>query len=128
MNPYRSVHAGHIPIEHFFKYVNYICFRYYVLTLQKEVAKQIKKTQRKEKKTTIKKMDEMARAAGYGSAAEMVAGSGRSERKDKGIKAPPMYKHPTEDKTWTGKGRTPDWMKEYEKKRNKKREDLLIDK
>jgi DNA-binding protein H-NS len=99
-----------------------------LLTLQSEVEKQIKKTQKAEKKSTIKKMDEMAKAAGYGSAAEMVDG-GRTPRKDKGTKAPPMYQHPTDpDLTWSGKGRAPNWMKDYEKKRNKKREDLLINK
>jgi DNA-binding protein H-NS len=98
-----------------------------LLTLQKEVEKQIKKTQRAGKRAVLKQMDEMAKAAGYGSAAEMVAG-GRTVRKDKGTKAPPMYKHPTLEKTWSGKGRCPDWMKVYEKKKGKFRDDLLIGK
>jgi DNA-binding protein H-NS len=100
-----------------------------LLTLQDQIAKQIKKSQRSEKKATIKKMDEMAKAAGYGSAAEMVGGSGgRAARKDKGTKAPPKYKDPNSEKTWTGQGRVPGWMLDYEKKRTKKREDLLIEK
>ena len=98
-----------------------------LLSLQKEVEKQIKKVQRAEKKNTIKKMDDMAKAAGYSSASEMLAGS-RAPRSDKGTKAPPMYKDPSSDKTWSGKGRVPQWMLDYEKKKGKKKADLLIEK
>jgi hypothetical protein len=39
----------------------------------------------------------------------------------------PPDKHPTDkSKTWTGKGRVPQWMLDYEKKKGKKRDDLLI--
>jgi DNA-binding protein H-NS len=100
-----------------------------LITLQDQIEKQIKKSQRAEKKATIKKMDEMAKATGYGSAAEMIAEGGRVARKDKGVKSAPMYRHPTEQgTTWTGKGRVPGWMLDYEKKRGKKRENLLIEK
>jgi DNA-binding protein H-NS len=99
-----------------------------LITLQSEIEKQIKKTQRAGKRAVLKQMDEMAKAAGYGSAAEMVAGGGRAARKDKGTKAPPMYKDPNSEKTWSGKGRVPGWMVDYEKKKGKKRDDLLIEK
>jgi DNA-binding protein H-NS len=96
-----------------------------LLTLKDQIEKQIKKTQRAEKKVLLKKMNDLAKNAGYGSAAEIMTG-GRSERKDKGLKSPPMYRHPTDDKTWTGKGRVPGWMLDYEKKKGKNRDDLLI--
>jgi DNA-binding protein H-NS len=100
-----------------------------LLTLQKDVEKQIKKTQRANKKATIKKMDDMAKKAGYSSAAEMLgatAGGSASNKKDKATKAPPKYKDPNSEKTWTGAGRVPGWMLDYEKKKGKKRDDLLI--
>ncbi|MBF0194714.1 MAG: H-NS histone family protein [Magnetococcales bacterium] len=96
-----------------------------LLTLKEQIEKQIKKNQKAEKKILLKKMNAIAKNAGYSSAAEIMIGT-RSERKDKGLKSPPMYKHPTEDKTWTGKGRVPGWMLEYEKKKGNTREDLLI--
>jgi DNA-binding protein H-NS len=101
-----------------------------LVVLQDLVEKQIKKTQRTEKKALLKKMDLMAKNAGFGSAAELMEDSGndRAARKDKGKKAPPMYKHPTEEKTWSGQGRAPGWLLDYEKKKGKKRDDLLIEK
>ncbi len=98
-----------------------------LLDMKSNIDKQIKKLQRAEKKALLKQMDAMAKNAGFNSAADLVS-AGRAPRKDKGTKSPPMYKHPTEEKTWSGKGRAPDWIKEYEKKRGKSRDDLLIKK
>jgi uncharacterized Zn finger protein/DNA-binding protein H-NS len=91
--------------------------------------KQIKKIQRSEKESLLKKMDDLAKKAGFGSAAELMGSEGsRSPRKDKGTKASPMYKHPTEEKTWSGRGRVPNWVLDYEKKKGKNRDDLLTEK
>ena len=99
-----------------------------LVALQSDIEKQIKKTQRAEKKVVLKQMDEMAKKAGYGSAAEIV-GAGKAPRKDKGQKLPPKYRNPTdENKTWSGQGRVPGWMLDYEKKKGKSRDDLLIEK
>jgi DNA-binding protein H-NS len=98
-----------------------------LILLQDQTAKQIKKTQRAEKKATLKKMDALAQQSGYANAAEMLSDSGgRAPRKDRGIKAPPKYE--LDGKTWSGKGRVPGWMLDYEKKKGKKRDDLLIEK
>ena len=98
-----------------------------LIALKDQVEKQIKKTQRAEKKALLKQMDVMAKNAGFGSASQMMEGGGRAARKDKGTKSPPMYQHPSdESKTWSGKGRVPGWVLDYEKKRGKNRSDLLI--
>lgn len=49
------------------------------------------------------------------------AGKGRGRRKGRaaGPVNPPKYRHPTDPKkTWSGRGRKPDWIKEAEQKGN----------
>ena len=100
-----------------------------LVTLNNDVEKQISKMQRANKNDVLKQMNEMAKNAGFDSAADLVANTtSRKPRADKGVKLPPKYQNPDdESKTWSGKGRAPQWILDYERKRGKKRDDLLIE-
>ncbi len=99
-----------------------------LVALKGDVEKQISKIQRVKKSDILKKMNALAKEAGYSSVADVVEGSGRKPRADKGIKLPPKYRNPEDpDKTWSGKGRAPQWVLDYERKKGKKRDDLLIE-
>jgi DNA-binding protein H-NS len=93
-----------------------------LVDLQEGIDKLITKKRREKKKEIKAQMTELAKIAGYGSVEEFIGGSStRAPRKDKGVKAPPMYKNPKDpEQTWSGKGRTPDWIKDYEKKGGKR--------
>ena len=101
-----------------------------LVTLNNDVEKQISKMQRAQKSEILKKMTALAKESGFSSIADLVDESGsRKPRADKGIKLPPKYQNPDdENKTWSGKGRAPQWLLNYESKRGKKRDDLLIEK
>lgn len=49
----------------------------------------------------------------------------RKPSPQRGKKVPPKYKDPKTGKSWTGRGATPVWMRDYEKA-GKKRDDFLI--
>ena len=100
-----------------------------LVTLKADVEKQISKMQRAKKSDILKKMNALAKEAGFNKASDVVgggSGGGRKARADKGVKLPPKYKAPDSDKTWSGKGRAPQWILDHEAKRGKKRDDLLI--
>jgi DNA-binding protein H-NS len=100
-----------------------------LIALKDEVEKQIKKAQKSEKRAILKQMNEMARKAGFLSASDVIDGLGgdKKPRSDKGVKHPPKFQNPNDPaKTWSGQGRAPGWILEYEKKKGKSRDDLLI--
>ncbi len=100
---------------------------YDLVALKSDIEKQISKIQRVRKSDILKQMNALAKEAGYSSVADVVEGSGRKPRADKGIKLPPKYQNPDDsEKTWSGKGRAPQWILDYEKKKGKSRDDLLI--
>lgn len=76
----------------------------------------IKKKRKQETKLVRAKMNELAKAAGFESVDDFMANQGgRQPRIDKGVKLPPKYRNPKNpDETWSGKGPTPKWLKEYE--------------
>lgn len=99
-----------------------------LVSIKYTVDKQIALKQKEQKKDILKKMNVLAKEAGFSSVADVVDGSSsRKPRADKGVKLPPKYRNPDDpNKTWSGKGRAPQWILAYDKKRGKKRDDLLI--
>lgn len=76
----------------------------------------------------IKKLREetQARAKALGVPLEEVFGVANKKSASAVVKGQPMYQHPTDkSKTWTGKGKPPNWIKEHEAL-GKSRIDLLI--
>jgi DNA-binding protein H-NS len=74
----------------------------------------------RERQAAIQAAEEAARQHGYSLSELGVAGSakGRGKRKSPSRGAavhPPKYRHPTDPrKTWSGRGRKPQWIKEAE--------------
>ena len=86
----------------------------------------IQQRQKEKQKDILKQMDELAWSGGFSSAAELIESQkGRSPRSDKGVKLPPKYRSQDGKKTWSGKGRVPNWVLEHEEEGGD-REDLLI--
>ena len=78
--------------------------------------------------TEIKKLREEteAKAKALGIPIEDVFGVASKKTGSSVVKGKPMYQHPTDSsKTWTGKGKPPQWMKDHEAQ-GKSRDDLLI--
>lgn len=72
---------------------------------------QKKKEQQKQLNTN---MLELAKAAGFTSVEDFLqTQKGRMPRRDKGVKIPPKYQNKDGDKTWSGKGRSPNWVKTH---------------
>ena len=85
-----------------------------LVSLRNDMDHLIKQKQKEEKKEILAKMHEMAKSAGYSSVAEFVGSpGGRAPRSDKGVKLPPKYQSKDGKKTWSGKGRRPDWVIEH---------------
>ena len=99
-----------------------------LIALKSDIDKQIIKIQKVQKKEILRKMNEMAKEAGYGSVSDVAGGAaGRKPRTDKGVRLPAKYRSPDDpNKTWSGKGRAPQWILDYESKKGSSREDLLI--
>ncbi len=73
----------------------------------------------REREAALKAAEEAAKAHGYSLSELGVAagGKGRGRRKSRaaGPVNPPKYRHPTDPKkTWSGRGRKPQWIKEAE--------------
>ncbi|MBF0584540.1 MAG: H-NS histone family protein [Magnetococcales bacterium] len=83
-----------------------------LIELKTNVDLLIKKKQNQKKKELFAEMSDMAKAAGYTSVAEFIASQSgsRAIRSDKGVKLPPKYQSKDKQKTWSGKGRKPDWV------------------
>ena len=88
-----------------------------LVQLKDEVEKLIGLKQKEQQKAIYANMLEMAKAAGYSSVEAFMASqggkSGRTPRKDKGVKLPPKYQNSDGSKTWSGKGRKPGWVVEH---------------
>ena len=111
--------------------------------LEKEktrIEKAIESKSGKERKSVLAKVEALARKAGFSiedllSDNESVSPAKRQTRKKagarkvsaaKGKKVPPKYRNKSDPElTWTGRGRTPLWVVEFEKKGGK-RDALLI--
>lgn len=71
----------------------------------------------KEKEAKKQAQEELkATAAKYGMTLEELTGSGggRSGQGRGRGKVPPKFRHPDTGKTWTGRGRKPKWVEEWE--------------
>ena len=87
-----------------------------LVNLKSEVEHLIGQKQKEQKKDLYAKMFEMAKAAGFPSVEAFVASQGggsRAPRSDKGVKMPPKYQNKDKTKTWSGKGRKPDWVVQH---------------
>ncbi|HIJ83393.1 MAG: histidinol phosphate phosphatase [Magnetococcales bacterium] len=87
----------------------------------------IKKKRREKSKQIRMQINELAKVAGYESVEEFIESqTGRMTRSDKGMKLPPKYRNPqNHGQTWSGKGPTPKWLREYENG-GRNREDFRI--
>lgn len=77
-----------------------------LIELQKRIEKQMTQADKEERKAALAAAEAAARAAGF--SLEELLGKG-----PKGAKAkhPPKYMDPNTGKTWSGRGRRPDWIK-----------------
>ena len=90
-----------------------------------ELDKRIDKERKRREKTRVKDAQEEMRivAHKYGMTPEEVIGAGAGKKKRS---IPPKYQHPEQpSKTWTGRGRAPKWIVEWENNGGS-RDDLLI--
>jgi DNA-binding protein H-NS len=100
-----------------------------LISLRSDMDRLIKKKQREKAKVIKSQMVELAAVAGYDSVEAFLESQsrGRKPRTDKGSSKPPKFQNPTDpSKTWSGQGRAPNWLLDYEKKKGKSRDDLLI--
>lgn len=82
-----------------------------LVTLKADVEHMIKQKQKEQKKEIYANMLQLAQAAGFKSVEDFVRSQkGRSPRSDKGVKMPPKFGSKDGSKTWSGKGRRPDWV------------------
>ncbi|WP_299771189.1 H-NS histone family protein [uncultured Tateyamaria sp.] len=89
-------------------------------SIQKEATKAISSYEARKRKEALAAVEAKAAEMGF-SLSELTGGA-----KPKGPKAPPKYCHPENPaKTWTGRGRQPNWVKEA-LAGGKALEDLLI--
>ncbi|EPX78328.1 H-NS family nucleoid-associated regulatory protein [Salipiger mucosus] len=80
-----------------------------LLALQKDIDKAIKDREEREKIEALAAAEAKAREMGY-TLSELLAARGEGKKKSVN---PPKYRHPENpEKTWTGRGRQPDWIKE----------------
>ncbi len=85
--------------------------------LARDVEKALNKLQKQDVKKVRQEMEKLAAAHGL-SVEDVVSGNGKPTRKPKTKSGPPKaksapkYANPDDSsKTWTGKGRQPDWFK-----------------
>ncbi len=98
-----------------------------LVSLKSDVEKLIKQKQKEKQKEVYANMLELAKAAGFNSVEEFMGSQKmRSPRSDKGLKMPPKYQSEDGSKTWSGKGRKPNWIIEH-LDTNGDLEDLLIE-
>lgn len=82
-----------------------------LVSLKTDVEKLIKQKQKEKQKEVYANMLELAKAAGFDSVEKFVdSRKGRSPRSDKGVRLPPKYRSKDGKKTWSGKGRKPNWI------------------
>jgi DNA-binding protein H-NS len=91
-----------------------------LMKLRRDIAKAIESYDARKKKEAKAAVEAKAKALGF-SLAELA-----SETKASRAVNPPKYKHPEDpEKTWTGRGRQPAWVKEHVEA-GKPLEELLI--
>lgn len=98
-----------------------------LVSLGADIDSLIKKKRREKSKEIRSQINELARAAGYESIEEFMENqTGRMTRSDKGLKLPPKYRNPqNHEQTWSGKGPTPKWLREFENT-GRNREEIRI--
>lgn len=86
-----------------------------LVILKSDVELLIGQKQKEKKKELYADMLELAHAAGFKSVEELVSSQkGRRTRSDKGVRFPPKYHNPQDTKkTWSGKGRKPNWVNKH---------------
>lgn len=93
-----------------------------LIQLQKELDTLIRDTQKTERVSLRKQMEELAEQSGF-TFDEVISGP----KAGKKSKVKPKYVNPQDaEQTWTGRGRKPKWV-EFELAQGKSLEDLLID-
>lgn len=74
--------------------------------LQKRIDRQLEKLEKADRKAALDAAEAAAREAGY-SLGELMGGAPSSVK----TKTPAKYRDPETGKTWSGRGRRPDWIK-----------------
>ncbi len=98
-----------------------------LVSLKGDVEKLIAQKKKEKKKEIYANMLELAKTAGFDSVEDFMGSQkGRTARSDKGVKLPPKYQNDDDGKTWSGKGRSPNWVNEH-LKNGGDLEDLLIE-
>ena len=93
--------------------------------LEKRLRQERQRRDRNRIKDAQKEMREVASKYGM-SPEEILGGAPARKSGGRGGKVPPKYRHPEDaGKTWTGRGRAPKWVEEWEKS-GRSRDELLI--
>jgi DNA-binding protein H-NS len=73
--------------------------------------KALKDKQANKRKDVIAQIKELAASIGVG--VDIIESEKKAPRKNQGVKVAPKYRHPNNnDKTWTGRGVMPKWLRE----------------
>ncbi len=98
-----------------------------LVNLRSEMDVLIKRKRKTMEKVIKSQMDELAKVAGYDSAEAFLSARSGTGRTGSGKEKPVVKYRSREDKnlTWSGRGKAPAWLREYEKKGGK-REDLQV--
>lgn len=97
-------------------------------TLIERAREQIEKIRTNNKKVALEAAEKAAAQYGWSipDLLESAKASKGGNRKGSGEKVPPKFQHPANpEQTWTGRGKPPKWVTEYERQ-GKTRDDLLI--
>ena len=82
--------------------------------LRKDIDKEISARRRDEQKKAKQELKQVAERYGF-SVEELVGGAGGGRKARGASKAGVAFRHPSDPgKTWTGRGRKPNWVKDWE--------------
>lgn len=82
--------------------------------LQKDIDKELSARRRDEQKQAKQELKQVAERYGF-SVEELVGAAGGGRKTRTSAKAGVTFRHPDDpSKTWTGRGRKPNWVKEWE--------------
>ena len=82
--------------------------------LRKDIDKEVAARRRDEQKQAKQEMKQVAERYGF-SVEELVGATGAGRKTRAPAKAGVTFRHPDDpSKTWTGRGRKPNWVKEWE--------------
>ena len=82
--------------------------------LQKDIDKELTARRRDEQKQAKQELKQVAERYGF-SVEELVGNAGGGRKTRTSAKAGVTFRHPDDpSKTWTGRGRKPNWVKEWE--------------